>query len=221
MSRRSRDFWDDQDPTPEDVARGEENRLRVLRDLIAHGADTDKPLDTDRVAKWHKWLFEGLSHVAKDDECYLGAYRGSRHRKLKSLRVGVGGVRCVEPEDVPREVARFFDQLERKMAGLASEIARDEDKSGEELRQIAEVAGWAHGEWVRIHPFANGSGRTARSIANWVLVRFGLLPVVGIRPRPEGPFPFYELAASASMGGDHRKIVEYIIVLLEDPKNRA
>lgn len=112
----------------------------------------------------------------------------------------------------------FFGQLQKRMSILAAKIKIDQDKSKEELLQIAEVAGWAHGEWVRIHPFANGSGRTARLIANWVLSRFRLLPVVGIRPRPEHP---YEPAAVASMRGDHRKITQFIMALLEDPPNQG
>ena len=211
--RKRKDFWNDRETTPEDIKRGTANRGRVLKELIQHALSTE-PLDASRVAQWHKDCFSGLSHVDVTDECLLGGYRGTDHPRLKGMRVSVEGRYGAPPHKVNEELKRFFGQLQKRMSDLAARIKLDQDKSKEELRQIAEVAGWAHGEWVRIHPFANGSGRTARLIANWVLSRFRLLPVVGIRPRPEHP---YGPAAVASMRGDHSKITQFIVDLLEDP----
>lgn len=211
--RKPRDFWDDNEATPKDIERGTANRAQVLKELIEHALATE-PLDASRVAQWHKDCFSGLSYVDVADKCLLGAYRGTNHPRLKNMVVGVDGMRGAPPHDVNEELEKIFDQLRKRMSRLAVRIKLDQHKSREELRQIAEVAGWAHGEWVRIHPFANGSGRTARLIANWVLVRFRLLPVVGIRPRPEHP---YGPAAVASMRGDHSKITQFIVDLLENP----
>ena len=211
--RKPKNFWDDGETTPEDIKRGTANRLQVLKGLIQHALSTE-PLDASRVAQWHKDCFSGLSYVSVTDECLLGAYRGTNHPRLKKMPVSVGGVDGAAPHEMKEELVRFFGQLQKRMSSLAADIKIDQDKSSEELRRIAEVAGWAHGEWVRIHPFANGSGRTARLIANWVLVRFRLPPVVGIRPRPEHP---YGPAAVASMLGDHSQITQFIVGLLEDP----
>lgn len=207
--RKPRKFWDDEETSPQDIKRGTANRAKVLKELIEHALTSD-PLDAQRVAQWHKGCLLGLSYVT--DESWLGAYRGSDHPDLKGMVVGVGGEKGTPPHRVKTEVEKFFSQLQARMDALAAVIKPDEDKSRQELRQIAEVAGWAHGEWVRIHPFANGCGRTARLIANWVLSRFRLLPVVGIRPRPEHP---YGPAAAASMHGDHSKITSFILHLLE------
>lgn len=209
--RKPRDLWDDEETSPEDVERGTANRAKVLEGLIEHALTSDA-LDSRRVAQWQKDCLLGLSYVT--DDSWLGAYRGSDHPDLKNLLVGVKGKPGTRPHKVQQELDEFFSELHARMNSLASVVELDEDKSREELRQVAEVAGWAHGEWVRIHPFANGSGRTARLIANWVLVRFRLLPVVGIRPRPEHP---YEPAAAASMLGDHSRITSFILHLLEDP----
>ncbi len=59
---------------------------------------------------------------------------------------------------------------------------------------------------MRIHPFANGNGRTSRVIANAILVRYGFPPVFRLRPRPDGSYPY---AASKSMTGDHRAMANY------------
>jgi Fic/DOC family len=211
--RKAKSFWDDGEETPEDLKRGTENRSQVLKELIAH-ALSGEPLDALRVAKWHEDCFAGLSYVSKSDECFLGAHRGSDHPRLKDLPVAVGGRNGVAAGKVKVEVDRFFGEIQKRMSDLEARIALDRDKSREQLVQIAEIAGWAHGEWVRIHPFANGSGRTARLIANWILVRFRLLPVVGIRPRPGHQ---YGPAAIASMQGDHSKSAQFILDLIENP----
>lgn len=40
-----------------------------------------------------------------------------------------------------------------------------------------ELAAWTHAEFVRIHPFVNGNGRTARMIMNYQLLAHGFLPI--------------------------------------------
>ena len=40
-----------------------------------------------------------------------------------------------------------------------------------------ELAAWIHAEFVRIHPFVDGNGRTARLIMNYTLMSSGFLPV--------------------------------------------
>ncbi|NCC82000.1 MAG: Fic family protein, partial [Clostridia bacterium] len=53
----------------------------------------------------------------------------------------------------------YFDLLEKK---FANEI---------------ELAAWTHAEFVRIHPFVDGNGRTARLIMNYQLMKNGFLPI--------------------------------------------
>ena len=40
-----------------------------------------------------------------------------------------------------------------------------------------EYAAWTHAEFVRIHPFIDGNGRTSRLIMNYQLMSAGYLPV--------------------------------------------
>ncbi|MCD7725379.1 MAG: Fic family protein [Clostridiales bacterium] len=40
-----------------------------------------------------------------------------------------------------------------------------------------ELAAWTHAEFVRIHPFADGNGRTSRLLMNYQLLSKGFLPV--------------------------------------------
>nr|MBA3305364.1 Fic family protein [Thermoleophilaceae bacterium] len=61
------------------------------------------------------------------------------------------------------------------------------------------------GEWARIHPFANGNGRTARLWANWAAQRYGLPAFVSTKPRPPGN-P-YAVGAMSSTQGNHSPMV--------------
>jgi Fic family protein len=40
-----------------------------------------------------------------------------------------------------------------------------------------ELAAWTHAEFVRIHPFQDGNGRTSRLIMNYQLMSCGFLPI--------------------------------------------
>ncbi|MBA3961352.1 MAG: Fic family protein [Chthoniobacterales bacterium] len=73
---------------------------------------------------------------------------------------------------------------------------------------------WAHNEWARIHPFANGNGRTARLWANWIAMRYGLAPFVRLRPRPAGMA--YAEAAAAGMAGQSDAMVPVFRDMLVD-----
>ena len=49
---------------------------------------------------------------------------------------------------------------------------------GRELNQI-ELAAWTHAEFVRIHPFPDGNGRTSRLLMNYQLMANGF-PAISI-----------------------------------------
>lgn len=42
---------------------------------------------------------------------------------------------------------------------------------------LIELAAWTHAEFVRIHPFTDGNGRTSRLIMNYQLMKNGFVPV--------------------------------------------
>ena len=83
-------------------------------------------------------------------------------------------------------------------------IAQGKDLSADEVGAVIDVCAWAHAEWVRIHPFANGNGRTARLWANLIAMRYGLPPFVRPRPRPGGD---YESASAEAMQGNWRPTI--------------
>ena len=76
----------------------------------------------------------------------------------------------------------------------------DQELDADGVAAVTDLCAWAHSEWVRIHPFANGNGRTARMWANLLLMRYGLPPVVRLRPRADGEE--YSTAGARAMYGD-------------------
>jgi len=87
------------------------------------------------------------------------------------------------------------------------------DLDADGLAAVLDLAAWAHAEWVRIHPFANGNGRTARVWANLILVRYGIPPAVRLRPRPGGG---YGAACARAMHGDWQPTALVFRVMLRE-----
>lgn len=51
------------------------------------------------------------------------------------------------------------------------------DLAEKDVTDVIELAAWTHAEFVPIHPFADGNGRTSRLIMNYQLLAHGYLPV--------------------------------------------
>lgn len=203
--------WSD-DPQ-DDLALIGQNSKDTLRSAVEHARRRQRPT-VALVLGWHSTIFEGC-RVPVD--YYVGNFRDSDPDcpYLDGYRVGVGDYEGTTPADVPRAVNRFLDSVRVAIARLDGVIGPDEAPTTiAELDGILRLAGLAHGEWVRIHPFANGNGRTARLWANWVLARYGLRPVVRIRPRPIGTR--YGAAAIESMQGNHVPMIHVIRDMLEE-----
>lgn len=64
------------------------------------------------------------------------------------------------PNEMYRQIKEFYDNMKFKTG----------------LNEI-ELAAWIHAEFVRIHPFVDGNGRTSRLIMNYKLMENGWLPV--------------------------------------------
>ena len=100
-----------------------------------------------------------------------------------------------------------------RVAALDKRYSASLDLDVAGFADVIDLAAWAHSEWVRIHPFVNGNGRTARYLANFVFTRYGIGPVVCVRPRPGGD---YEAAAADSMNGSRAATVNVFIKMIAD-----
>ncbi|MDN5836036.1 MAG: Fic family protein, partial [Nitrosospira sp.] len=131
------------------------------------------------------------------DPKYVGAFRGEAG--LEDVQVHINGGFGVAAPEVADALREFEQRLQSVVAYLDNLVPPGAEPNADQTHVIVEVCAWAHAEWVRIHPFANGNGRTARLWANSLAMRYGLPPFVGVRPRPESD---YELACEKAMRGN-------------------
>lgn len=162
--------------------------------------------------EWHRRLYEG---VAVPVPCYAGEFRDSdpRFPELFGYEVQVGDAPGVPSARVPESLAQFEQSLQRAASEADAQLPAGQEPRGyEDILGIVQFAAVVHGEWVLIHPFANGNGRVARLWANWIAVRYGLPPFVRLKPRLEGVF--YSAAAQSSMRGDHTQTTAAFLAML-------
>ncbi|HSS65715.1 MAG TPA: Fic family protein [Gammaproteobacteria bacterium] len=209
-------------PSPEwdaDSPRSRKNLKIVFRRLIESAkAREDPTLKMPR--SWHSEMMRGLE---VPDEKYVGNYRGEPG--LEGVEVAIellGGPRLygVPSDEIEQELAGFIASLNKRVAKLDRQIPPGQslsDISVDDLHDILCACAWAHAEWVRIHPFANGNGRSARLWANWLAIRYGLPGFVSLRPRPSG---LYGYAASQAMLGEWIPTVAVMHELLRENLRR-
>ena len=113
---------------------------------------------------------------------YVGRFRGEPG--LIGYEVTVGGYRGVDSDKIAEELSKFEDTLQKTVDLLDRQVRPGNELNADNLAAVIDVCAWVHSEWVRIHPFANGNGRTARLWANSLAMRYGLPPFVQPRPRP-------------------------------------
>jgi hypothetical protein len=158
-----------------------------------------------------RWQSEIMRNLQTDDPKYVGAFRGEAG--LENVQAQVNGIFGVAAPEVADALREFEQRLQAAVAYLDNLVPPGAEPNADQIAVIVEICAWAHAEWIRIHPFANGNGRTARLWANSLAMRFGLPPFVGLRPRPEGD---YALASDKAMRGDWEPTVAAFHQLLED-----
>lgn len=195
----------------------EANSRALLASLAADAAKRSVP-GIALAHRWHKALFHG---VAVPSPSYLGNPRDSDplHPDLIDYEVAVGARQGLPANRVPAALAVFQTAIRTAVKDYDETFASGVAPSTtDDVLAVVELAAVTHGEWVRIHPYANGNGRVARVWANWVALRYCLPPFIRVKPRPAGLI--YERAATASMGspplftGDHAPTVAAFVDLL-------
>lgn len=174
---------------------------------------------TSLALAWHRRIYGG---VPVPDPQYVGQVRDSdpNFPCLIDYEVEVGGMPGVPAVDVPDALRAFERGLARATATLDAVIPPNTvPVTPAAVAAVIRLCAYAHGEWIRIHPFANGNGRTARLWANWLAVRYGLPACVLVKPRPAALF--YGGAAARSMLGDHGPTEVVFASMLQDAIRRA
>ena len=191
-----------------------EANLRSIALEIKRDAPSRLPPTVGMAQDWHRRIFAG---VALPTPYYAGEVRDTdpAFPELIGYEVEVGGVPGVPSADVPGALLAFESGMRAALAALDPVIAvGTAPATAAELDAALRIAAIAHGEWTRIHPFANGNGRTSRLWANWVAARYGLPLFIRLRPRPAALL--YAGAAALSMRGNHTPMVGVFQALLRE-----
>lgn len=178
-----------------DSPRLRRNLTKILTSIRDQARSRHLP-GLDDARNWHRAMMAGLT---PPHPSLIGRFRGSD--PLADFEVLVGSYPGVVSAEVPAQTARFAATLAQILKHLDTHLAPGVALTPDQLSAVIETCAWTHAEWVRIHPFANGNGRTARLWANAIALRYGLPPFVRLRPRPNFG---YEAAAGEAMLGNRQ-----------------
>jgi hypothetical protein len=179
--------WDEDSPQVR-------NNLRLVLREIARAAQERETPTLEHAKRWQRLAMEGLG---VPDPRFVGAFRGEPG--LENIQVRVGANAGVNSAEVAEALRIFETKLQALVAKLDTLLPVGIEPDADEQAAILDLCAWAHAEWVRIHPFGNGNGRTARLWANSLAMRYGLPPFIRLRPRPDAE---YGQAGFAAMQGN-------------------
>ncbi len=176
------------------------NSPELLRNLLEVGrkvavaAIARDSLSSEVIRAWQNDIMQGLEPAQGEP---FGAFRGEPGLEIYDVEIDRhSGTRT---ELVHAELAEFDHTLAQQLEELDRSIRRGhfaEDCTADNINAVIILCAWAHGEWVRIHPFPNGNGRSARILVNGIALRYGLPAFMRMRPRPG---PEYVWAAIQAM----------------------
>ena len=164
---------------------GEEHILRSRWEVIQHAkalcfltnafVTKGKPLSEELIKDTHKTLCTNISHPKYGTtwEEYAGIYRNEvRQPGSKEMRAEVhaSGTNFTPSRIVPKAMIRFIKELNSKI-----EEANQRGMLGPFC-----LAAWACADFVVIHPFLDGNGRTCRLILNAITLKYaGIVVPIG------------------------------------------
>ena len=193
--------WDDDSPQLR------QNLARVLKEIVRASEQRRTPT-LAQARRWHTLIMERLD---VPDPRFVGVFRGDPG--LENLQVQVGENYGVDSATVADQLRAFEAKLQTLVIELDALLPPGQEPDADQLAAIVDLCGWAHAEWVRIHPFANGNGRTARLWSNSLAMRYGLPPFIRLRPRSNAG---YANAGAQAMQGNWKPTATVFRRLLED-----
>ena len=115
----------------------------------------------------------------------------------RNVEVRISGAGFLPPvgEDMYAQVKEFFARL-AEPAG----------------NNLIELAAWTHAEFVRIHPFVDGNGRTARMLMNYQLMLAGFLPISVAK---EQRLEYYDALEAYAVRGELDSFADMVAALEE------
>lgn len=198
--------WDPDLPANQSSIQTNYNALSVK--VVDAGLAGDRPTD-EAVRAWHKQSVRG---VRLAEPAIAGGYRGEGPPtgQLATYLNGVNNVPGAPAAEVGVFVARFFAELDARLDDLDARRAAGATLT-DLYADVVRTAAWVHGQWVRIHPFADHNGSTARLLTINVGLLYGVHFKLPGKPRTDMPSHGlvldYNLAAASQMQGNDQNMV--------------
>lgn len=111
------------------------------------------------------------------------------------VRISGAGHKPPVPSQMYQQIKKFYGDMQSRAEGNA-----------------VELAAWTHAEFVKIHPFVDGNGRTSRMIMNYQLMANGFLPVSIAK---ENRLEYFEVLEAYAVNGELQSFTEMIASLEE------
>ena len=140
----------------------------------------DKPLDENIIKDLHQILTENI-------------IVGGIYRK-EEVRISGAGFTPPAGNEMYIQIKNFYGDLKIKE---------------NELNPI-ELVAWTHAEFVRIHPFIDGNGRTSRLLMNYQLLSHGYMPISVAK---ENRLDYYNTLEQYAVNGDLKPFAEFVAAL--------
>lgn len=176
----------------EDSPQLRRNLSKVLDEIVLAAQRRQFPT----LASAKRWQSLLMKNLTVPDARSVGAFRGEAG--LEKIQVRVGAHYGVDAAEVAEELTDFERKLHALIRELDAMLPAGQEPDADQLAAVVDLCAWVHAEWIRIHPFANGNGRTARLWANCIAMRYGLPPFIRLRPRPN--YGYADAGAKAMQG---------------------
>ena len=172
---------------------GHDEAVKWIEDIVRQ----ERPLTENFIRELHTLLLKETSEKkAKTPEGII-----------TTRRITVGQYKTV-PNHVETQTGEifYFATPEETPAKMGDLMAWYQEKQAQDDVEPILLAAEFHYNFIRIHPFDDGNGRTARLIMNFILMRFGYPPVIIKTDDKENYFNVLQLADA----GNLEPFVEYI-----------
>ncbi len=193
-----------QDDNPNNLSLIQSNATQLISELHASAGERIMPT-REELCRWHTELYAGCDVPVAG---YVGHFRGDPAiSELIDYEVGLGSpLRDGNLEKMGVWASRVNEEMAAVLAGLHAVFAELDARlpvaqppgTADEILQVISFAALAHGECLRVHPFANGNGRIARLLVAFICLRYAVPMFLYIKPRPESED--YVRASRDSMG---------------------
>jgi fido (protein-threonine AMPylation protein) len=194
--------WQSDDP--KNLSLIQNNAAQLITELRATAAERTLPTRGE-LCRWHARLYAGCEVPVAG---YIGHFRGDPTvKELIDYEVGLGArLQDDNLEKMGVWARQVSEEMDGVLTGLQAVFTELDARlpvgtpatTPEEVLALISFTALAHGECLRVHPFANGNGRIARLLVAFICLRYGLPIFLHIKPRPESED--YIRASRDSMG---------------------